>query len=198
MKVVEYAIEKLIEAEYNPRQLSNKQHEDLYNSVKKYGLVDPILINVNPDRKNIVIGGHQRLKICKQLNFKKVPCVELNMSEQEEKELNIRLNKNHGQWDFDNLANFFNADDLVDWGFDMKEIKFSVPEINNIAQEMEVNFDDTGDDYLPSQVRMVQLFLNSTSEPLFKERIEELAKRYETVNLTDTVFKAIENEYNNS
>ena len=46
------------------------------------------------------------------------------------------LNKNHGQWDFDNLANFFNADDLVDWGFDMKEIKFSVPEINELSQNV--------------------------------------------------------------
>jgi ParB-like chromosome segregation protein Spo0J len=196
MNIVSYEIDKINEAEYNPRELSKKQHEDLYDSIRKFGLVDPILININPERKNIVIGGHQRLKICKELNFKAVPCVELNISEKEEKELNIRLNKNHGQWDFDNLANFFNADDLFDWGFDMKEIKFSVPEINELAQDMEVNFDDSGDDYMPSQVRMLQLFLDSESEPKFKEMIVLLNSIYMTKNLTETVIMAVENEYN--
>lgn len=196
MNIVSYEIDKINEAEYNPRELSKKQHEDLYDSIRKFGLVDPILININPERKNIVIGGHQRLKICKELNFKDVPCVELNISEKEEKELNIRLNKNHGQWDFDNLANFFNADDLVDWGFDMKEIKFSVPEINELTQDMEVNFDDSGDDYMPSQVRMVQLFLDSETEPKFKEMVVMLNSTYLTKNLTETVYQAIENEYN--
>ena len=196
MNVVTYEIDKINEAEYNPRELSKKQHEDLYDSISKFGLVDPILINTNPERKNIVIGGHQRLKICKELNFKTVPCVELNISEQEEKELNIRLNKNHGQWDFDSLANFFEADDLVDWGFDMKEIKFSVPEINEIVQDMEVDFDESGNDYLPSQVKMVQLFLDNNTEPKFKEMIVLLNSIYMTKNLTETVLMAVENEYN--
>ena len=63
MNIVSYEIDKINEAEYNPRELSKKQHEDLYDSIRKFGLVDPILININPERKNIVIGGHQRLKI---------------------------------------------------------------------------------------------------------------------------------------
>ena len=196
MEVVNHKINELKEAEYNPRELSNKQHEDLQDSIRKFGLVDPILINVNPERKNIIVGGHQRFKICKELDFKTVPCVELNISEQEEKELNIRLNKNHGQWDFDSLANYFDADDLVDWGFNMKEIKFSIPEINEMSNDMAIDFDGTGDDYMPSQVRMVQLFLNSESEPKFKEMVTTLNSIWLTKNLTETVFQAIENEYN--
>tara|TARA_R100000963_G_C4640491_1_gene104145 strand:- start:1479 stop:2081 length:603 start_codon:yes stop_codon:yes gene_type:complete len=196
MKVVHHDISKLKKAEYNPRELSKKQHEDLLDSIRKFGLVDPLLINTNPKRLNVVIGGHQRLEICKELEFKTVPCVELNISEQEEKELNIRLNKNHGQWDFDSLANFFNADDLVDWGFNMKEIKFSVPEINDIMQENSISFDGTGYDYLPSQVRMVQLFLDTESEPKFKEMLTVLQSVYLTKNITETVCQAIENEYN--
>ena len=45
---------------------------------------------------------------------------------------------------------------------------------------------------------MIQLFLNSESEPKFKEMVNSLQDRYNTDNLTDTVYKAIENEYNNS
>tara|TARA_R110000787_G_scaffold117540_2_gene228218 strand:- start:3821 stop:4423 length:603 start_codon:yes stop_codon:yes gene_type:complete len=196
MKVVNYEINKLVKAEYNPRELSTKQHEDLLDSITKFGLVDPILVNINPERLNTVVGGHQRLEICKELEFKTVPCVELNLSEKEEKELNIRLNKNHGQWDFDSLANYFEADDLFDWGFNLKEIKFSSPEINKMSEEFDVDFDGTGYDYMPSQVRMVQLFLDSESEPKFKEMAELLSTIYESKNLTETVLQAIENEYN--
>ena len=54
------------------------------------------------------------------------------------------------------------------------------------------------EDFIPSQVRMIQLFLNSESEPKFNEMVNSLQDRYNTDNLTDTVYKAIENEYNNS
>ena len=54
------------------------------------------------------------------------------------------------------------------------------------------------EDFIPSQVRMIQLFLNSESEPKFKEMINSLQDRYNTDNLTDTVYKAIENEHNRS
>ena len=46
MKVVNHNINEINEAEYNPRELSKKQHEDLQDSIRKFGLVDPILINV--------------------------------------------------------------------------------------------------------------------------------------------------------
>jgi hypothetical protein len=49
-----------------------------------------------------------------------------------------------------------------------------------------------------SQVRMVQLFLNSETEPLFKKMVEKLQQIYGTSNLTDTVYKALENENANS
>ena len=54
------------------------------------------------------------------------------------------------------------------------------------------------DSLIPSQVRMVQLFLNSESEPKFKEMVSFLQEKYDINNLTDTVYQAIENEYNRS
>ncbi len=59
-------ISELIESKYNPRQLSKKAESELTNSIKKFGLVDPIIINSAPNRKNIIIGGHQRYKIAKK------------------------------------------------------------------------------------------------------------------------------------
>ena len=77
--------------------------------------------------------------------------------------------------------------------FNEKDPLFVSPEQSNIN----IN-EDQIEDFIPSQVRLVQLFLNSDSEPKFKEMANSLQNRYNTDNLTDTVFKAIENEYNRS
>lgn len=196
MKIIEYNINQLKKSEYNPRDLSKKQHQELTESITKFGLVDPIIININPSRKNIIIGGHQRYQICKELGMKTVPCVEIDMSEEKEKELNIRLNKNQGQWNFDNLANFFDIDNLVDWGFDSKELNFSnAVDLNETISAIDDEFTGEGDDYLPSQVRMVQLFLSSETEPIFRTHIEKLKSVYNSENITDAVMTAVKNEY---
>jgi len=117
MKIIQRKPSELKPATYNPRELTEKQHADLRDSLLTFGLVDPILVNSNPERKDIVIGGHQRLRIAQELAYETVPTVELNLTEAEERELNVRLNLNTGQWDFDELANSFDMDELVDWGF---------------------------------------------------------------------------------
>ena len=101
MKIENRLISDLKPAEYNPRQISTKQYKDLKESIKKFSLVDPIIIN----KDNTVIGGHQRLKICKELKHIDIDCVVLDLSKEDERELNIRLNKSGGEWDFDILAN---------------------------------------------------------------------------------------------
>ena len=122
MNVIEKNISELIDAEYNPRQLTEKQLEDLKNSVDKFGFVEPIVINTHTDRENVVVGGHQRIKIAKQLGLKKIPCAIVNLGIDAERELNVRLNKNSGQWDWDKLANEFDLSELVDWGFKPEEL----------------------------------------------------------------------------
>lgn len=124
MKVQNYKPNELIMAEYNPRQLTKEQHANLKDSIQRFGLVDPLIVNKNKDRDNILVGGHQRLRIAKELGIKKVPCVEVDLSLDQEKELNIRLNKNVGEWDYDSLANFFDVGELMDWGFTDDELQF--------------------------------------------------------------------------
>lgn len=94
MKIIKKKINDLKPSEYNPRKISNKDKIELQKSIKKFDFVEPIVINSNPKRKNIIIGGHQRYKIAKNLGLKVVPCVEVNLNEEDEKELNLRLNQN--------------------------------------------------------------------------------------------------------
>ena len=122
MAVVYANIKDLRPAAYNPRTWSKEQAAQLRDSIERYGLVDPLLVNSAQSRKGIVIGGHFRLAIAKELGFKEVPVVFINIPDiKREKELNIRLNKNTGSFDWDLLANFDEAF-LKDVGFSSEEL----------------------------------------------------------------------------
>ena len=127
-KIVQKDINTLVFAEYNPRQLTKEQHQNLSESIQRFGLVDPILINKHEDRKDIIIGGHQRVRVAKDLKIEQVPCIELSLTYEKERELNVRLNKNTGEWDMDSLANFFEMDELLEWGFIESEIILDIPD----------------------------------------------------------------------
>lgn len=112
----------LIPADYNPRMMTEKDRYDLKESVKKFNDVEPVVLNIG-SRNNILIGGHQRIQIYADLGMKeidvRVPNRELSI--EEETELNIRLNKNTGNWDWDKLK-FFDKELLENFGFSNEEI----------------------------------------------------------------------------
>ena len=96
MEIVKVKINELKAAEYNPRKMSEKEVQDLTDSIKEFGLVEPIVVNNYPGRENIIVGGHQRFNIAKQEGFTEMPVVYVSLDEKKEKELNLRLNKNLG------------------------------------------------------------------------------------------------------
>lgn len=122
-------IESLKPADYNPRKFPEESIKQLEKSIEKFGLVDPIIVNSNENRKNIIIGGHFRLKTAKEMGYKKVPVVYVNIADvKKEKELNLRLNalSNQGEFDYDLLANF-EQELLIEIGFNTKDIDFLLP-----------------------------------------------------------------------
>lgn len=122
MTIEQVKIKDLRPAEYNPRKWNEKAVSDLKESVRRFGIVDPLLVNSAENRKNVVIGGHFRLKVAKELGLEEVPVVYVNIPNLEkERELNLRLNKNLGDWDYDLLANF-DEDLLLDVGFESEEL----------------------------------------------------------------------------
>lgn len=122
MEIKQIKINELKPAEYNPRKWSEKAIEDLKESIRRFGLVDPIIVNSAPERMNVVIGGHFRLKVADELGFAEVPVVYVNISDiEKEKELNLRLNRNLGEWDWQ-LLSHFDESMLSDVGFDNDEL----------------------------------------------------------------------------
>ena len=122
LSIQQVKIGDLKPSEYNPRSWNEDTTEQLKESIKRFGLVDPILVNGSDQRKNIVIGGHFRLKVAKDLGLTEVPVVYLDIPEEEkERELNLRLNKNQGDWDWDLLSEF-DESLLDDIGFSSEEL----------------------------------------------------------------------------
>lgn len=122
IQIQHVSIDILKSADYNPRKWSETATAQLKQSLESFGLVDPFVVNSAPGRENIVIGGHFRLKVAKELGFTTVPVVYVNIPELErEKELNLRLNKNLGEWDFELLKDF-DQTILANIGFSSEEL----------------------------------------------------------------------------
>lgn len=141
LNIVYVPIKELKPSEYNPRKISKESLEQLKESIQKFQMVDPIIANAAPNRKNIVIGGHMRLRGAKELSFKEIPVVYVNIPNlAQEKELNLRLNRNTGEWDW-GLLSEFDETLLANVGFtseDLDEI-FGAdenPEIFDLEKEL--------------------------------------------------------------
>jgi len=136
------SISSLKASAYNPRRHSPEALSHLKESITRFGTVDPIIVNGAESRKNTVVGGHMRLKALKELKYKKAPVVFVHIDdEQKERELNLRLNKNVGDWDFDLLAEF-DEELLKDVGFDSQELddiffEDPTPETFDLKKELE-------------------------------------------------------------
>lgn len=137
LNIVYIPIGELKPSEFNPRKWSESQTEALKESISRFGLVDPLLCNSTEARKNIVIGGNFRLKVAKDLGFKEMPVVYVDIPDLEkEKELNIRLNKNQGEFDYDLLKDF-SEEFLGDIGFSSEEVD-SIFEVETTPEQFDL------------------------------------------------------------
>ncbi|MFA6145936.1 MAG: DNA methyltransferase [Patescibacteria group bacterium] len=141
LKVVQVLINQLSPSEYNPRTWNKEAIKNLKESITRFGIADPIICNSTPNRKNIIIGGHFRWQVAKEMGFKEIPVVYLNIPDlDKEKDLNLRLNKNLGDWDWDLLAKF-DEKFLADIGFSSEELDevFGIdddPEVFDLEKEL--------------------------------------------------------------
>jgi DNA modification methylase len=111
-------VDQLKELPNNPRYWSEEATAGLKESIKRFGLVDPLIVN----HDNKVLGGHFRLSIAKELGYEIVPCVRVHIEDPEKaSELALRLNKNTGDWDWDLLVEF-DESLLTDVGFSSEEL----------------------------------------------------------------------------
>jgi prophage lambdaW4, DNA methylase len=133
MKIKELPLKELKPAAYNPRKKlkkGDKEYEKIKQSLLKFGYVDPIIVNEDLT----VIGGHQRLTVLKDLDYETAKCVIVDLPKEDEKALNIALNKITGQWDEALLADLLL--DLQESDFNLDLTGFEPPEIDDILSNV--------------------------------------------------------------
>ncbi len=132
-------VKDLLPADYNPRKMSEQERRDLEDSIKEFGQVVPVAVNVGK-RAGVLIGGHQRTSIYADLGIEEldvmVPSRELTLTE--EKKLNLRLNKNTGSWDFEKLKDM-NLSTLLDVGFGDEDLQTLWDDVDVIEDGYNVN-----------------------------------------------------------
>jgi DNA modification methylase len=102
----------------NPRLIKDDKFAKLVQSLKDF----PEMANVRPIVVNqdfVVLGGNMRLKAMKEAGWKEVPVQVVDWSEQQQKEFIIKDNVGFGEWEWDMLANEWEAEDLEKWGLDV-------------------------------------------------------------------------------
>lgn len=137
MEIEQVNVNDLRHAEYNPRSISDKDFKQIRESINSFGFVEPIVANSATNRKGIIIGGNQRFEVAKGMNMETVPVFWIEIPNlKREKELNIRLNRNHGDFDWNILVKEFASEDLSAWGFSDQDINI-FDEKKNVEEETE-------------------------------------------------------------
>lgn len=104
MEIRKVPLSSLSPAAYNPRrdlQPGDAAYEKLARSMEKFGCVEPVVWN---QRTGHVVGGHQRLKVLAASGARELDVSVVDLSEEDEKALNLALNKIGGEWDGESLA----------------------------------------------------------------------------------------------
>ena len=103
----------------NPRIIKDDKFAMLVQSIKDFPKmleIRPIVVNADM----IVLGGNMRLKACKEAGLKKVHIIKADdLTEEQQREFIIKDNVSGGEWDWEQLANEWNSEDLDKWGLDV-------------------------------------------------------------------------------
>jgi len=161
MEINTYRIDDILPADYNPRKAlkpGDPAFEKLKRSIEKFDYVVPIVVN---KRTGKVVGGHQRLAVLKTLGKTEVECSMVDLTDMEEKELNLALNKVSGQWDNDKLS------DLLS-------------EIKMFGEKEFTGFDDSEFKRMTAETSLVDQIAQETQVDSLRDKAEEIATNFET------------------
>ena len=127
MKAITTKLYKIKSNPNNPRLIKDDKFHKLVKSIKEFPqMLDIRPIVVNDDM--IVLGGNMRLKACKEAGLKEVPIIKASeLTAEQQREFIIKDNVGFGEWDWDFIANEWDAEQLDDWGLDLP-VDFNVIE----------------------------------------------------------------------
>ena len=195
MNTLDYDIEKIKPYDKNPRKISDKAIDMVATSIKEFGFQQPIVV----DMKDEIVVGHTRYQASKKLNLKKVPVVRGDFTDEQAKAYRIadnRINEETG-WDYNFLQEELN--NLLDLDVDLNLTGFTSEELDSMFAKEEITIEDPieiteDENHLMNDVKMIQLFYEPNNEQKFRDIVEKVKEKYSIDNISDAVFKCVENE----
>ena len=138
----------------NPRIIKDNKFKQLVKSIQDF----PQMLELRPiviDENNMVLGGNMRLKACIEAGMTDVPVIHANnLSEEKKKEFIVKDNVGYGEWDWDDLANNWDAEELTEWGLDIPNFdtegfsdKNKELSLDDVTDSMTITLKYTEDEY---------------------------------------------------
>ena len=138
----------------NPRLIKDHKFKQLVKSIQDF----PQMLELRPiviDENNMVLGGNMRLKACIEAGLKDVPVKQAkDLTHEQKNEFIIKDNVSFGEWDWDNLANNWNVDDVVEWGLEIPNFdtegfsdKNKELSLDDVTDSMTITLKYTEDEY---------------------------------------------------
>jgi len=125
----------------NPRLIKDGKFQKLVTSIKEFPDMlnkRPLIVFTDVDNKYVVLGGNMRLKACKEIGIKEIPIIVADeWTEEQKNEFLIKDNVGFGEWDWDSLANEWDAEKLDDWGLDVPIFKDDEIELKDLSSTID-------------------------------------------------------------
>jgi|TARA_R110000744_G_scaffold139792_2_gene250947 ParB-like chromosome segregation protein Spo0J len=202
MKVEQIKIEEILPYDQNPRD-NSAAVEKVADSIKEFGWQQPIVV----DEEKIILAGHTRHLAALSMGVKEVPVlIAKGLTEAQKKAYRIVDNKTSelAEWDKELLKSEFLA--LQELDFDLNLTGFDLDEIAKLSGEDLMQFDEELDEIDNSlefndldgananHVKSLMLYLDTETEPKFKQMCMKIQEKHGIDNLTDAVYMAVSNE----
>ena len=177
MNIKQVKIDQLKFAEYNPRKMDAEEMDKLKQSIKEFGIVEPIVVN----KDFIIIGGHQRVIALKSLGIKEAPCVFVNLDKKKEKLLNLALNRISGDWDESRLVKL--VKEIQDYP-DINLSGFSNVELEMLGVQYDLTFGESVKD-IENEETIKKMFDLNVRVPIDVERPQVIKKENKVAFYTE-------------
>jgi ParB-like chromosome segregation protein Spo0J len=158
-------ISKIKKNPNNPRLVKDDKFKKLVQSIKDF----PEMLKIRPIVVNedmVVLGGNMRLRACKDAGLKDVPIIQASeLTEKQQREFIIKDNVGFGEWDWDMIANEWDAEQLDDWGLDIPIGE----QIDNLEDDEEIEFEQSVQLEPPKEYILIMAEPNSVDWEEIKE-----------------------------
>ena len=146
-------ITEVISNPNNPRLIKDDKFKKLVKSIQDF----PDMLNVRPivvNKDMVVLGGNMRLKAIKEAGIKEINVDIVDWNEQQQKEFIVKDNVGYGEWDWNDLANNWDSEELTDWGLDIPNFntegfgdKNKELSLNDVTDSMTISLKYTEEEY---------------------------------------------------